>query len=267
MKKNLLIASLLVLFGFGAMAQQDNAISIGIKGGVNMPRMLYFKNMYLSSLPQSTQFTPTGGLFVDIPLNDIIVIAPEVDYVQRGTGISYQHISGTFVNYSMAVRYVDLRVPFEFRIPIKPYLQPFFQVGVAGGWRLGGNIHIDRTMPAFLEADIEVGDANMTKIYAGIFTGLGIRSLVTIGQRDFLFKIGASYHQGILDTYTALEKEEGVPAENVNAYHITGSRLPRGIEFYLSFGIPLKPRPDDACRTFSNDRYRRRGSGRGLFGF
>ena len=49
MKKNLLIASLLVLFGFGAMAQQDNAISIGIKGGVNMPRMLYFKNMYLSS--------------------------------------------------------------------------------------------------------------------------------------------------------------------------------------------------------------------------
>jgi hypothetical protein len=53
----------------------------------------------------------------------------------------------------------------------------------------------------------------------------------------------------------------------VNAYHITGSRLPRGIEFYLSFGIPLKPRPDDACRTFSNDRYRRRGSGRGLFGF
>lgn len=267
MKKNLLIASLLVLFGFGAMAQQDNAISIGIKGGVNMPRMLYFKNMYLSSLPQATQFTPTGGLFVDIPLNDIIVIAPEVDYVQRGTGISYQHISGTFVNYSMAVRYVDLRVPFEFRIPIKPYLQPFFQVGVAGGWRLGGNIHIDRTMPVFLEADIEVGDANMTKVYAGIFTGLGIRSLVTIGQRDFLFKIGASYHQGILDTYTALEKEEGVPAENVNAYHITGSRLPRGIEFYLSFGIPLKPRPDDACRTFSNDRYRRRGSGRGLFGF
>jgi hypothetical protein len=267
MKKNLLITVLLVLFGFGAMAQQDNAISIGIRGGVNMPRMLYFNNMYLSSLPQGAYFTPTGGLFVDIPLNDIVVIAPEVDYVQRGTSISYQHISSTFVNYSLAIKYVDLHVPFEFRIPIKPYLQPFFQVGAEGGWRLGGHIHIDRTMPALFEADIEIGDANMTKVYAGVFAGLGIRSLVTIGQRDFLFKIGASYHQGIIDTYTAREKEEDVPAENVNAYHITGSRLPRGIELYVSFGIPLKPRPDDACRTFSNDRYRRRGTGRGLFGF
>ena len=267
MKKNLLIASLLVLFGFGAMAQEDNAISIGIRGGVNMPRMLYFNNMYLSSLPQATYFTPTGGLFVDIPLTDIIVIAPEVDYVQRGVSTSYQHISSTLVNYTLAVKYVDLHVPFEFRIPIKPYLQPFFQVGVEGGWRLGGNIHIDRSMPVFLESDIEIGDANMTKIYAGIFTGLGIRSLVTIGQRDFLFKLGASYHQGILDTYTALEKEEGVPAENVNAYHITGSRLPRGIELYVSFGIPLKPRPDDACRSFSKDRYRRHGNGRSHFGF
>jgi len=34
----------LALFGFGVMAQEDNAVSIGVKGGINMPRMHYVNN-------------------------------------------------------------------------------------------------------------------------------------------------------------------------------------------------------------------------------
>ena len=114
---------------------------------------------------------------------------------------------------------------------------------------------------------IDVGDANMTKIHAGAFGGLGIRSLVSIGNFDLLLKLSATYHQGFIDTYTKAEKEESVQAINVNAYKISGNRLPRGLEVSLSIGIPLKAPEDDACATFSRDRYRRRGSGRHLFGF
>ncbi len=267
MKKSLLIAFLLVMFGVGAMAQNDNTVSLGVKGGINMPQMHYFNNKYLSSLPQAWKITPMGGVFVDIPIGDIFVIAPEFDYVQRGTDITYEHISGVQVHYALSVSYVDFRIPLEFRIPIKPYLQPFVQIGAEGGWRLGGTIHMDRTDPAPLDATIDVGDANMTKIYAGAFGGLGIRSLVSIGSFDMLFKLTASYHQGFLDTYTKSEIEESVPAVNVNAYNIMGSRLPRGLEVCLSVGIPLKAPEDDACRTFSHDRYRRHGNGRHLFGF
>ena len=92
MKKIILIASLLALFGFGVMAQEDNAVSIGVKGGINMPRMHYVNNKYLSSLPQAWKITPTGGVFVDVPIGDVFVIAPEFDYVQRGTDITYEHM-------------------------------------------------------------------------------------------------------------------------------------------------------------------------------
>ena len=267
MKKSAFIILIFTLFSIGAMAQTDNLVSIGVKGGVNMPRMTYVNNHYLNSLPQATQFTPMGGVFVDIPLGSVFAIAPEFDYVQRGTDITYMHYSDMEVHYNLSVSFVDFRLPLEFRIPIKPYLQPYATIGAGAGMRLGGKIHMDRTDPAPLDATIDVGDANFTKIYAGAFAGLGIRSLVTIGNFDMLLKLSATYHHGFLDTYTKAEREETVEAVNVNAYNITGSRLPQGIEVCLSIGIPLKAPEDDACRTFSHDRYRRHGDGRHLFGF
>jgi hypothetical protein len=267
MKKSAFLILVFTLLGIGAMAQTDNTISIGLKGGVNMPRMGYLGNRYLNSLPQATQITPMGGLFVDIPIGNVFVVAPEFDYVERGTDITYEHVSGMQVHYNLAVKFVDFRLPLEFRIPIKPYLQPYATIGAGAGMRLGGKIHMDRTDPAPLDATIDVGDANFTKIYAGAFAGIGIRSLVSIGNFDMLFKLSATYHHGFLDTYTKVEREEAVPAVNVNAYNISGSRLPQGLEVCLSIGIPLKAPEDDACRTFSHDRYRRHGSGRHLFGF
>ena len=53
----------------------------------------------------------------------------------------------------------------------------------------------------------------------------------------------------------------------MNAYKITGSRLPRGIEATLGIAIPLEKRPDDACASFSNDRRWFKHSKRGNFGY
>ena len=267
MKRSAFIILIFTLFCIGAMAQTDNTISVGIKGGVNMPRMTYPKNQYLRSLPQATRFTPMGGIFVDIPVGDIFVVAPEFDYVQRGTDITYEHNSGMQVHYNLTVSFVDFRLPLEFRLPVQPYFQPYATVGAEAGMRLGGKIHMDRTEPARLDTTINVGDANFTKIYAGAFAGIGIRSLVTIGGFNMLLKLSATYHHGFLDTYTKAEREESVQVVNVNAYNIMGSRLPQGIEICLSIGIPLKAPEDDACRSFSHDRYRRHGSGRHSFGF
>ena len=266
MKKHILLIWVLAMLGLGANAQTDNTVSIGIKGGINMPKMMYRGNKYLSSLPQSQSVAPVGGVFVDIPLGDIFALAPEFDYVQRGTDITYKHLSGAMVHYALSVSYADFRLPVEFRIPIRPYLQPYLTIGGEGGMRLGGKIHIDRTAPIALDSTVYVGDANMTKFHVGAFAGLGIRSLVSIGAQDILLKLSVTYHQGFLDTYAKSEIQESVPAVNVNAYVITGSRLPRGLEVALGVSIPLKPRVDDACSTFSHDRYRRRGNGK-LFGF
>ena len=273
MKRYLMI--ILVWMGMSGLAfaqmngeqSVEKAVSIGLKGGINMPRMYYYNNQALSRLPQKDTITLMGGLFVDIPMGDYLAVAPEVVYLQRGTDISYEHYSGTQVHYSMSVHYVDFRLPLELRLPIKPYIQPYLTLGAEAGMRLGGQIHIDRTAPLVLNQTIDVGDANMNLIHAGAFAGVGIRSRIGLGNRHILLKLSATVHQGLLDNYGAAEKEESVPAVNVNAYQLTGWRLPQGLEATLGVAIPLEKPLEDACATFAKDRYRRHSNRRHLYGF
>ena len=273
MKKYLIII-LITLGSVGvSFAQMKNnqptekVVAIGLKGGVNMPRMYYFKNDALQKLSPAYAFTPMGGLFVDIPMGSVLALSPEFVYLQRGTDISYEHRSGAKVHYSMSVHFVDFRLPLELRIPIKPYLQPYLTLGAEVGMRLGGQIHIDRTAPIELKETIDVGDANMNLVHAGAFAGVGIRSRIGLGSRHILLKLSASVHQGLLDSYGAAEKEGSVPAVNVNAYQTTGMRLPQGLEVCLGIGIPLEKQLEDACATFAKDRYRRHGTRGRLFGY
>lgn len=250
-----------------APVQQKEYVGIGLKGGLNMPRMLYFQNTALSKLPQEWLFTPTGGLFVEIPVSEMLIVAPEAVYVQRGLETSYKHISGTQVHYVMNASYADFRLPFEFRLPLKPYFQPYLIVGAEAGMRLFGVIHIDRTAPVELDQTIEVGDANLNMIHAGAFAGLGIRSRVNLGDFGMILKLSATYHQGLLDSYSKMEKEGSADPLNVNAYHISGYRLPQGIEVCLGIAIPLEPRMEDACAAFSKDHRWFKHNRRKSFGY
>lgn len=260
MKKLYLI--LIVLLGLSGATQAQsfgNApkkeyVAIGIKGGLNLPRMYYFQNEALGKLPQEWLFTPTGGLFVEIPVGTSLIIAPEAMYVQRGMETNYDHTSGTKVHYSMNASYADVRLPFELRLPIKPYFQPYVVVGAEAGMRLFGQIHIDRTAPVEMNETIDVGDANLKMIHAGAFAGVGIRSRVNIGNFGLVLKLSASFHQGLLDSYSKMEHDGSSDPLNVNAYQITGYRLPQGIEACLGIAIPLEPRRDDACASFSRNR-------------
>ena len=195
------------------------------------------------------------------------MFAPEAMYVQRGTDMSYEHRSGAKVHYTMSASYVDLRLPLEFRWPVNNYFQPYLVIGAEGGMRLFGQIHMDRTDPIALDQTIDVGDANLALVHAGALAGVGVRSRVNIGASYILLKLSVTAHQGLLDSYAKGEKNGTTAPINVNAYQITGYRLPQGLEACLSIGIPLKAREDDACATFSKDRYRRHSNRGHLFGF
>lgn len=272
MKKYLIIIGLLLCSVSVTMAQMsqqkkiDNTVSLGLKGGINTPRMLYYQNEPLSRLPQAWTITPMGGLFIDIPLGSALVFAPEAVYVQRGTDMSYEHRSGAQVHYTMSASYVDLRLPLELRWPISKYFQPFLVVGAEGGVRLFGQIHMDRTAPIEMDETIDVGDANLSLIHAGALAGVGVRSMINLGAQEILLKLTVTAHQGLLDSYAAGEKEGTSAPVNVNAYQIMGSRLPQGLEATLSIGIPLKAREDDACSTFSRDRRWFKSGGRSNLG-
>lgn len=273
MRKCLIIIGLLLGISLVSEAQvnkkatESEAVAIGLKGGINLPRMYYFQNAPLNQIKQAFAFTPTGGLFVEIPLGNAFTVSPEVVYLKRGTDFSYEHHpSGAKVHYTMSVHFVDFRLPFELRWPISSYFSPYLLLGPEVGVRLGGEIHMDRTEPAFLDQTIPVGNANMSLIHAGVFAGLGVRSRIALGSRDLILKLSASVHQGLLNTYSTTEKEGSATVLNVNAYQVKGWRLPQGLEVTLGIAIPLE-RHDDACATFSKDRTRRRGNRGHLFGF
>ena len=273
MKKYVLILNILLaccIGVFGQMTQSkpmDRTLSLGIKGGVNMPRMLYFKNPALARLPQSFVFTPTGGLFLDIPIIESVYLSPEVVYVQRGTDMKYVHRSGANVHYLISTSYVDFRIPLEWTWDVTPYFQPFVTVGVGTGMCMFGKIQMDRTAPIAFNDTIAVDSANMALIHAGAYAGVGFRSKVNIGYQDVLLKFSVSFHQGFLDSYSPYEKNGIAQATNVNAYQVTGYRLPQGLEVTLGIAIPLKPRLKDACAAFSKDRYRRHSNRGHLFGY
>ena len=273
MKKLLLFLGLLIGLNCGAFAQMsssqpfDKAISLGLKGGINMPRMWYFNNAALSQLPQNDTITLMGGLFVDIPINETMSFVPEVVYVQRGTDMRYVHRTGAQVHYNISVAYTDLRLPVEFYWPIKPYFQPYLVAGAEVGLRLFGDIHIDRTDPIAMNTTIPADSSNMFLIHAGAFAGAGVCSRINLGAMEMMLKLSATFHQGFVDSYSPYEKNGIAQAQNVNAYQISGWRLPQGLEVTLGIAIPLKPRLKDACATFSNDRYRRHGNRGHLFGY
>lgn len=260
MKKAIII--LMTVFCLGTLGQAqtksnslDNTVSIGVKGGLNVPRMLY-TDANLAVLPQDFTIKPIGGLYVDIPMGEFMMLSPEVMFVQRGMTTSYEHQSGSQVNYHIASQYVDLRLPLAFRLRVVDAFQPYAVAGLEAGYLLGGEIHLDRTAPIALDETIAIGSANMASLHGGVFAGLGIRSEIDFGSFGIALKLEASYHQGLIDSYSTMEHNETATPLNVNAYNIAGLRMPRGLEFCIGIGLPLKfNNQKDACWTFSRNKY------------
>lgn len=272
MKKILLLSGLLIGLVGNILAQMsssqpfDKTIALGLKGGINMPRMWYFNNAALSQVPQKDTLTIMGGIFADIPLSEGISFAPEVVYLQRGTDMRYEHRTGAQVHYSIKVAYADLRLPVEFYWPIRPYFQPYLVAGAEAGFRLFGEIHMDRTVPIALNETLPADSSNMFLVHAGAFAGAGVRSRIKLGAMEVMLKLSATFHQGFVDSYSPYEKNGTAQAQNVNAYQISGMRWPQGLEICLGIAIPLKPILKDACASFSNDRSRHGNRGH-LYGY
>jgi hypothetical protein len=272
MKKLFLLSGLLIGLVGNILAQMsssqpfDKTIALGLKGGINMPRMWYFNNAALSQVPQKDTLTIMGGIFADIPLSEGISFAPEVVYLQRGTDMRYEHRTGAQVHYSIKVAYADLRLPVEFYWPIRPYFQPYLVAGAEAGFRLFGEIHMDRTAPIALDETLPADSSNMFLVHAGAFAGAGVRSRINLGAMEVMLKLSATFHQGFVDSYSPYEKDGTAQAQNVNAYQISGMRWPQGLEICLGIAIPLKPILKDACASFSNDRSRHGNRGH-LYGY
>lgn len=259
MKRYFVIIAMAFLLPNLCISQTGNrkteSVSIGIKGGVALPGMDY-SDKHLSGLEQDAFVSPIGGIFVNIPLSKVFSIAPEIMFVNRGVKVNYSHFSGAAVHYSIASKYIDLRIPVSARWKVEDLFQPYVFVGVETGYLLGGQIHIDRDVPVAIDQTIDIGKANMATYHAGAYGGLGVRSDIDCGSTTLTLRLEASYHYGFVDSYSEMEHSETAESVNINAYNITGKRKPKGWEICLGVSMPLRFNGSkDACSTFKN-KYR-----------
>lgn len=263
----MVITLLLPRIGFSQVGNRNTeSVSIGVKGGLAMPGMAYSEK-HLSELTQELYMAPMCGLYVDVPLGGIVSIAPEVMFAQRGVSMNYQHYSGADVNYSIHSKYADLRVPVLARLKLADAFQPYVFGGAEAGYLLGGQIHIDRSAPVAMDETIDIGKANMAAIHVGAYAGLGVRSDIDCGFVTLSVRLEASYHRGFVDSYSEMEHAETAMPININAYNVSGKRMPKGLELCLGIGLPLRfDNSDDACSTFTN-RYRPKHRKGVMYGF
>lgn len=253
-----------------------NAVGIGIKGGLSLPNYHYIGYGDLNALDADTlwrnRIRPVGGLTVEIPMSDHFYVSPELLYAQRGDARLFFNVpSQKLIRYVAKINYLDFRLPFSYVIPIKGPLKPYVFAGVEFCLVMP-TIHLDSLPPllhdsidinlsgSFVqdEIEVEVNNANMFPFDLGLFGGVGARYTLEFARFALVLKLEASYSVGLLNTYSVLERESGVPAANLGTggtHYSLGQRYNRGIECLFSVVLPLKFRPGDACSHWSNEVY------------
>lgn len=259
MKRTIRLLCLLLFLQFTASAQSYRRsapphISIGLKGGVNLASMA-FTDIHLSGLPQNKVLRPVGGVFVDLPLSTCISIVPELVYIERGMATHYTHYSGCEVDYSIHSRYVALRLPMLVGVNLTSWFQPYLVAGGDVGYLLGGNMRLQQPGLPSPNLTADLGRANMSPLYLGAFGGLGLRFFMPMNGRRAQLKVEATYNLDFMDTFSAMEHSESANPLNVNAYNVTGKRLPKGIEVTMGLAISLI-QEKDACYSFSKNKWK-----------
>lgn len=96
----------------------------------------------------------------------------------------------------------------------------------------------------------------MGRLYAGAFAGFGMRFFHTMNGKKAQLRIEAVYDFDFLDTFSRMEHGDEANSVNVNAYNITGKRLPKGIAVTMGLVVPLLPDKNDACYSFSKNKWK-----------
>ncbi|MBO7083065.1 MAG: PorT family protein [Bacteroidales bacterium] len=242
----------------------NKGIVFGIKGGVNLPR-LYYTNSYLKGLPQDLVFGLTGGIFVEFPLFDILAIAPEFNYQQRGGATHYTYEQYYDVKYQLQAGYLSLRVPLYCYIPVSKKIQPYVFLAPDLGYVVNGNISLSQLRQPkqsgqpeldITGSNIAVSDANINRLYAGALGGVGVRTNIALSSFTLVIKTEAALNWGFLDTFSKKEHQETAISTNVHAYNMQGKRYSRGLEVQIGFGFISNG--VDGCGHFTYHKSKRK---------
>ncbi len=268
---------MVLLLAIPVMAQVDaessrrakqRYIGVGLKAGALIPHYNYWGNPTLNATPKDTALLnlirPMAGVKVEIPVGDILYVAPELMFIQRGDSRRFLSIpSGDSVLYLARVNYIDLRVPVEVVFPVSNAFQPYLLAGVDVGMVLpyikkvpilNKPINLSGSISELTSGGgattVAVNASNMAPFDAGVFGGVGGRFTMRFDRFSLVCKLEVAYSMGLLNTHAVKELNSETPAANLGnggTHYSVQRRHNSGLECTFSLILPLHFQGGDAC--------------------
>ena len=181
MKRRKILGAIAIIiatsFSVNAQSNDSNA-EFGVKGGVN------FSNMYTEDVDDNNVLTSfNAGLYVKLPITDMIAIQPELLYSRKGAELSYNNLFATGtakfkLNYIELPVLLKLNLTDNFNIHAGPYLAYLVNAQVTNE-NDNGSLDFENTLD----------NEDFNKFDYGVSGGIGF---------DFdSFSIGARYNYGL----------------------------------------------------------------------
>jgi len=170
----------IIAFGFNitsAIAQGDNPLRFGIKGGIN------FTNLYAQDVDDSKMATGFNvGLFAKLPITNMVSLQPEIYYTAKGGEVTYK---GAFAVGTVRFDLDYIEVPLLLVVNITEKFN--FHAGPYAAFLIRGKVNNESGVTLFNFEDLDTGDFNTFE--AGVAVGAGI---------DFkAVSFGARYNYGL----------------------------------------------------------------------
>lgn len=228
------------------IGKAGKSIMYGVVGGIGSPKLVY-SNENLSDLEGDFLIKPDFGIFAEIPFSNSFSVSPELMLMNKGTNISYEYGQkpggGSYtVGYDVNSMYISLRIPFMFRFSIagNHNMQPFVFAAPDVSYCIGGEISSSQEGLPNANTSIDIGNANMREVDAGIIVGAGYRCMFRAGNCLMFIRFDLGYNFGFVNSFSDKELAGNSTSANINAYNGSdlGKRYNRGFEFSVHIGIP-----------------------------
>lgn len=174
-----IIASMMALMALPAFSQESNVTRFGIKGGVN------FSNFRIDDVEDNNLKAGLNlGLFMKLPISDVVAIQPELLYSSKGSKLKYDNIIQGKGEYRFNMNYLELPVMGVFHIgdvfnvQVGPYISYLTSANIK-------NMDEDLT----IQGVTDLKEDNFNRLDYGVAAGVGL---------DFNgFVVGARYNYGL----------------------------------------------------------------------
>jgi hypothetical protein len=174
-----IIASMMALMALPAFSQESNVTRFGVKGGVN------FSNFRIDDVEDNNLKAGLNlGLFMKLPISDVVAIQPELLYSSKGSKLKYDNIIQGKGEYRFNMNYLELPVMGVFHIgdvfnvQVGPYISYLTSANIK-------NMDEDLT----IQGVTDLKEDNFNRLDYGVAAGVGL---------DFNgFVVGARYNYGL----------------------------------------------------------------------